>query len=479
MVLVILVSACAHRDHQELTTIYDRNWFNTNTEHSLRDPEGKPLPHLFFDVDPQFVKSDRSANVIIVTPYRSPNAYSLDLPSGQRYFTHSYCSQKDVWKKESGLFGPPHFSIAYLPRVLDQLGNPHRVIVFGNAKREQPLLDINYMRVRMVGAYVENICPEGNCVDRNTWLSRLVFIAVDAADHDYDSVNSLKSFKRKVKWETIKPELENMDGRNPYGEFVTPAVRVRKLLSFNTSFDYFQKRSILFTTEEMKKVQLGCHRLYEKFWTEVGAERPDDAIAKSTLDLEAKLKAREESRRKKLPVGFAARFRQFISTYYSEMKTCEKFVYHGNINSNPDKFWFLSYMGIFLRLHADGYYFDCSRDAWTRNEISTDGKPQYNFLEEIYECSERDIDLAMKNLPTFLKEINRTETRKYRFVDYDMHPFGTHQKIYNWTHYKLNQFECSDNKNENMLEKLSIMPEEAPWLKREPTDKAYNSKIIY
>ena len=480
LLTALILMGCAHRNQQEIVTIYDNKWFSANKEHSIEGPDSKPVPHLFFDVSPDFVSSNRSANVIITTPYRSPHAYGMDLPSGQRYFIHSYCEQKDVWKKQGGTYSRPDFSIGYLPRVLDQLGDPHKVIVFGDVKRERGLLDTNHARVRMVGAYVEQICMEGNCVGKNTWLSRLVFVAVDADDRSFDHIASLKAFKREVKWDKIKTQLENMDGRNPIGQFVSPAIRVRPLIGFSEAFSYFKKRSIYFTPKELVKVQSSCHMLYEKFWTDVGEIRPEDRRTTSKDEFAAKLRLREEIRLQKKPVGFAARLRIFVKKYFNEMKTCEKFVYHGNINQNPDKFWFLSYMGFFFRLHQDGYYYDCGRNIWEKNYLTEDAKPYYDLVSGIDGCSDKNMDLAVKSMAELVRSENLNQTRKFRFVDYDTHAFGSHRKLYSWTKFKLGKFECFDDPNGVIQSKLRYAPEDTPWIDREVKDRTLlDSKIIY
>jgi hypothetical protein len=479
LLVILMALSCAHRDDSEIATIYENKWFSANREHSIESTDSKPIPHLFFDVDPQFVRNERSAHVVITSPARSPHAYGVDLPSGQRHYIHTYCEQKDVWKKSGDVFSRPDFSIGYLPRVLDQLGDPHKVLVFGSVSRDVSLLDTNYVKVRMVGAFVEQICVEGNCVGKNTWLSRLVFIAVDPLDRRFQSVASLKAFKKTVDWEQIKSQIENMDGRNPVGDFVSPGIRVRPLISYSEAFSYFKKRSIYFTPVELKRVQNGCHKLYDKFWKDVGEERPEDVVAKTTEELNAKLKVREELRAQKLPVGFSSRLRIFTEKYYSELKTCEKFVYHGNINQNPDKFWFLSYMGMYYRLHANGYYFDCARNVWEKNYVDDNGKIYFDPAKDIGGCSNKSIDTAMSLIPALIKDNNISRTKKYRFIDYDTHAFGTHRKLYQWTSYRQGRFECNEDPNSDIQRKINFSPEEASWKLKGVKDNTTGSELIY
>lgn len=484
LVLILLLSleGCSFRskkiDDRELMTNFSSHWFTANQEHSLNDTEGKTVHHLFYDVKPDFRRENGSANIIITTPANSRHAYHVDLNSGQRHYDHTYCPQKDVWHTESGSFDRPPFSIGYMPRTLDQLGDPQKVIVFGDSDMPNELLDNNYFNVRVVAAYVEQVCPEGNCVGRDNWLSRLVFVAVDSHDKSLSQIKNKDTFSKKFDWSKLKAYLENIDGRNSMGIEGFPAIRVRPLISFEEAYDYFIKRSITFTDPELKKIQSGCHTLYERLWTDVGEVRIEDAAAIKDADILAKMKLKDELKKQKLPIGFVARLQNFTKKYYSEMGTCERFVYHGNINKNREKFWFLSYMGMYYRLHKEGQYFSCRHKNWMKNTIDDAGKPVYDFKQGIMDCTDRDIDTAMDYMANFLKMLNGSQPPNYRFIDYDTHGFGTHRKIYSWIKTKTNKFECSEDPNLAIQKALPIFPEDVAWKKRDVQEAEDATKII-
>ena len=483
LILLLSLGSCSFWkksiDDHELMTNYSSQCFNTTPEHSLIVREGKPVHHLFYDVEPDFKRENGLSNIIITTPAYSRHAYHVDLNSGQRHYDHTYCPQKDVWHEQSGAFDRPPFAIGYMPRALDQLGEPQKVIVFGDAEMPNDLLDYNYFRVRIVAAYVEQVCPEGNCVGRDNWLSRLVFVAVDPHDKNMSKVSNKEDFAQKFDWKKMSGYLENIDGRNSIGSNGFPAIRVKSLINFEEAYDYFKKRSIYFTEAELKKIQTGCHTLYNRLWTDVGEERVEDKPAKTDAELKTKLALRSELRKKKKPVGFAARLREFTKKYHSEVATCERFVYHGNINHNSDKFWFLSYMGMFYRLHKEGQVFDCHKKHWKKNTLDQAGNPVYDINKGMEFCEDRDIDVAMDYLSNFLKTLNSSQPPNYRFIDYDTHVFGTHRKLYSWTKTKTNKFECSDDPNVQIQKALPIFPEDTTWKKRDVRDAESQLKIIY
>lgn len=480
---LLMLVACTSKknprdvDDQELMLQYKPAWFTVNPDHTLLDSQGSPATHLFYDVAPDFSRDQKQVNAIITTGEASDHAYDVDLSSGQRHYSHSYCPQQDAWKQESGTFHRPPFSIGYIPRVLDQLGSPQKVIVF-STKDKKELIDLTYQRVKLVAAYVEQICREGNCLGKNIWMSRLVFIGVDNEDPSFANVNTLADFQKRFKWPEVKAYLENIDGRSFLGEQTFPLIKINKAFSLEEGSEYFRKNSIFLSENELKKIQSGCFTLYDRLWKDVGMERPEDKPARTTAELNTKLLLKEDLKKKKLPVGFAARFESFTQKYFNEMATCEKYVYHGNINRNPEAFWFYTYAGMFFRLHKEGYYFDCRKKTWQQNLFDSNGKLVYDLKKGIQECSERDIDLAMNYMPNFLKSLKVTPSF-YRFVDYDSRTFGTHRKLYSWVKFHSRRYDCSNDPNPVIVRELEVFPPDVKWISRSVIDIEDELKIIY
>jgi hypothetical protein len=479
---LLLLGSCSWRKSEqrnpvELITTFSNDWFSANKNHSLINTDDKAISHLLFDTTPEFKSSERTVHVIIATPEGSPHNYSIDLSSGQRFYTHSYCKQNDVWSEYNSSIKRPMYSVGYIPRVLDQLGEPQKVIVWTKSDAFKRTALSNYHEVRLIGAFVEQICPEGNCLGKNNWMSRLVFVGLDAEDSSLAAIQTLDQFKEVFNWDASKAHLQNLEGRNAIGDKTYPFNKIGQLIGHDEAFDFFKKRSIFLTDVELKKIQKGCHNLYDRLWDEVGKTRPEDRAATNKKELDQKLKLTADLKKKKLPVGFAARFRRFSRKYFNEVTTCEKFVYHGNLNKDQEAFWFLSYMGIFYRLHREGYYFDCNTKTWQRNILNEKGEPVYDMKRDIGSCKEYQIDQAMAYLPNFLSGL-KGEKEFFRFIDYDNHTFGSHQKMYTWVKMKSRKFDCGNDPNTEIKKEMRLFPEDVVWKTRFVKDTAEGSEYI-
>lgn len=482
ILLLIIQVSCSFKKGKETKNVNKgvaSHWFSKNLNHSLMDQGGNPVSHLLFDIPTEFDIKKREVNVVISTPQGSEHAYSIDLVTGQRHYSHTFCSQEDVWKEFKGKLKYPSFSIGYIPKVLDQLGEPQKVIVWSQRKSFFEDVLKNHHKVKLVGAYVEQICLEGNCIGKSSWLSKLVFVAIDSEDAKLQEISTLEEFKNQIDWNESQAFLANMDGQNFSQNEVYPSKRIGDLVNFEEAFEYFKKRSIFLTNSELSKIQKGCHILYDSLLTEVAADKPEDIPAKTIQELNAKIKLQKSLKEKKLPVGFSERFKKFTKKFYKTISTCEKFVYHGNINKDREAFWLLSYIGIYYRLHKEGYYFDCRSKVWQKNSLNYQGSTSFDLVRDIETCQgNSDFDKAMELLPNFLVSL-KNENEFYRFTDYDNHTFGTHNKMYSWQKIKTKKFHCETDPNNEIVRKIQIFPEDTNWKKKHVNDIAEKMKIIY
>lgn len=447
VLLLVLLSSCSWNPIKKekaptpsvfLLNTFNNKWFSQNPEHALINLKERPAPHIFFDTDQELSIKTQEINVVITTPENSPHAYSVDVNSGQRYFSHSYCPQRDIWAVYMEAMERPVFSIGFIPRALDQLGEPQKVIVWSKFKnRYLNIVQNNYHRVKLIGAYMEKSCPEGNCLGKNNWVSRLVFVAVDNEDPLLNGIPDVTNFAQAIDWETSKAYLQNIDGRSYIGDKLFPRIQIGPLIEFDEAFDYFKKRSVILTVNELQKIQKSCHNLYENLWTTAGKDKMESDV-------------------------FMKKLGDFTKKYFSEISTCEKFVYHGNINQDPKKFWFLSMMSIYYRLHREGYFFDCSHKTWKRNIVDVDGKSAHNLPRDFNKCNIEQFNKAMNYLPNFLRGL-KGEKEYFKFIEYDTHSFGTHQKVYSWVKVPTRKMDCINDPNIKIKENVRIFPEDASW----------------
>lgn len=418
---------------RELPSPISAGWFEQDPNHGLWNLEGRPEPHLFFDLTPDLSKDKTYGNVVITTPYDSPYAYKMDLKSGQRYFDHAYCAQKDIWEQRGGTFNRPQFSLGHMPRMLDQLGGPQKVVVLGDYIRREKNLDRQSYRIRIVGAFVEKSCPQGNCVVKNNWVSRLVLVGVDPDE----SMIITKDIKKKYDWNEVKSALENIDGRNFVTEKSFPAIKIGQLMPYSEAIKYIGQNTIYFSDEELGKISNACRSLYDRLWNDL-----------------------HEGDKK---ISFQSRLATFTEKYLKEINTCDKFIYYGNISMDHEKFWFLSQMMMFFRLHSDGHYFDCSRKSWTTNTVDDMGNLMYDLKQGIRKCDDKALNVAMDYMPNYLVGLKGNHNSYYRFIEFDTHSYGSHRKLYTWVKVDRKKFDCSNDPNEAIIKSIRVMPEDISW----------------
>lgn len=483
MIFTLLIAGCGLMEAKndadtELLSKIEEKPSTQNSEYEWKNLQGDTLAHGFFAVENNINQTGNQINVLALSAADSDLYYLLDLQSGQRYFDHQLCKTKDVWNKYSGTLGAPPFTIAVIPGMLDLLGGPQKVIIFGGEHKFKTLLDVNYTKVQLVGSVVQQVCVEGNCLGKKNWPSRLIFIGVDPADEKFGQVKNIAELKEKINPEEVKAYLENMEGINRMGSKEFPAASVGEFLDFSASFSFQKKYSIFINQAEKEKMTKTCHALYEKMWNDVGVQTVFDTASNSVDELKAKLKVRLELKRAGVPVQFNERLKNFTIKYYQPFVTCMKFVRFPSVNEAPEKFWFLSDIGIFYLLHSDGHYFDCQRKSWGRNTLNNRGELIYSLKDGIAECTTRDIDMAFNYLQTYLVGLRNSEKFYYKFLDYDSHTHGTHAKIYSWI--KMRKFEssCESPINDQVLQKGLVTPADHKWKVRETNEKSNDMDVI-
>ncbi len=459
----------------ELVTTFQPNWFLKNKEHTLLDKEGNPSIHQFYDVNPEFSAYRQFVNAIVVTPPGSTSEYQIDVLSGQRFFNRTFCNHLS-----------DSFAFGVVPRMLDQLGTPQKIIIFGNSRKLNKFVDKNFLRLKIIGAYIERQCLNKKCDDQLQWMSRLVLIGIDYQDDLYSNYSDLDSFLQKHNWNLIKSEIIEKLAGNELTTNPGATTKIGEPLAFDDALKFLKNNSISLNSKKMNKIQKTCHRLYENLWRDVGEERKEDLPVLTKEKLSEKVQLVKQLRDKKLPVGFAERFHLFTKKFSRDLSVCHQFVYPGNIQDNSDKFWFLQFTLFFYSLHREGYYYDCGHNTWQKNVMNYKGKYIYHLNEKIQFCSEKNIDQAMSFISSsFLDYLKSNELNYFKFIDYDNHVQGTHQKLYSWV--KLsdhgNSCKLQNELSKDMGSKLKLdtilFPEDASWKNRKTKDISLDKKIIY
>jgi len=460
------VSAYGSKDYAEsLVSSIPARWFETVDRFSLKDSKGAPIPHLFFDTFARVNPKEKTLNFIALTPEGHPTEQGLDLASGQLYLKRKYCVQSDAWNRYEGEINLPPFTMGVVPRVLDQLNTPQKIIVFGQGGYYRKYFKRNFFDARVVGAYVEQTCPHGACVTKGSWLSRLVLIGVQKENKTYQSVKNVEDLKKLVDWPKIRAFIENGQGHNLIVEKFYPAVRMGAVVDASQAFRFLKDYSHFFTNLKLKQMRIGCYKMYDYLWKDFSiglAQR--NGKAKEKKELKDKNIIFVEGEEKNKTSGFHKRFYKNFKRYHERYKTCSKYILPSSVNANPDRHWFFSFLTGYHKLHELGYFYDCKRGGWASNPYISKKEQVVPLDEQFRSCGEASFNRAMKTLPHFLNTLKERSKDSYRYVDYDNRAFGTHSKIYSWLEHDNKILSCSkDEKGEFFKHKLPTFPKDIRW----------------
>lgn len=435
------------KDYAEaLVSAVPAKWFLQNEKYALLDTKGNPSPHMFFDADPSLDPAKKLVNFIVVTPQNHPVEQKIDLDSGQFYSTRKYCAQGDVWGKYMGEVNRPPYSIGVVPRTLDQLNTPQKIIVFGQEEYYRSYYRTNYFDAKIVGAFIEQVCPERGCVEPGSWLSRLVLVGVQKGNERFKNVETLDDLKKIVDWNHVKAFAENGGGRNLVGGKLYPAFRMGAEVNASQAMAFLKRNSRAFSPQEMEKMASSCHKLYDYMWK---------SFAKYGKE------------------GLDEKFKLNLFKFRSRYNTCSKYVYSGSVNQDSQRHWFFAHLDAYYRLSEDGYYFNCDRQAWMSNPLVQKNRRLVSLKNQFRYCPKGSVDEAMARMTGFFEALRERMKNSYRYVDYDSHTWGTHTKIYSWVKHDNKVMECNKDQDGVYLKnKLPTFPSDIHWSRFSPAAKA-------
>jgi hypothetical protein len=466
-------------------------WFNFPGREVFNEM-GKTKTHLFFDFAPYININERTLNFVPLTPVGSRAAYQIDIPSGVRYRSHFYCSQNDIWERYSGEIQKPPFTLGVVPRMLDQVGRPQQIFVFGrNEFYRQDHGEMSH-RVRVVGGVVEEKCFSGNCVHTNNWEKRLVLLAVDPNDPAMKSIKSIDHLKDQVDWEEAIAFMQNSKGRNFYKGEEFPGYRVVGEIQAGFALRFALGRSHMFKRTELKKIRSACYKLYDYAWdymvnydqikkaqVQESLEELDEKIGRQfALKKQVQNLIRARTGNSPASNNFAYRFRVFAEEYGKKFQTCTDFVRPNDINLDPEKSWFFVFVTGFYKMLRLGHYYHCTRNSWYDNLTTSEGKLYKDPIQMLKNCTESELNRAFDGIPRYLEKIRRKDAPVMRFVEYDNGSGGTHSKLYTWVIEDHKRQKCSgdEKKLQKANQSFRIFPEDVRWQK--VYSKRKNKKLM-
>ncbi len=486
------MSGCSRRPvHNDLPPVDAvAVWFKMGPRFAAKNSNDEILPHPYFDLAPFASPKDHSINFFPLTPENSKNIYDLDLVSGKKFLRTELCSQNDVWEKYSKKITYPTFTEGIIPRMLDINGLPQRILVFGMGRFYSTLKpeDVRSFRVRVVGGVVLQYCSDYPCnTSLRPWNSRLFLLAVDSEDPKYNSLLDIDDLKKEIDFDYLEAYLQNAYGRTILGEGKgsgvrdLPAYRLLKPISSNKALGFIMKNNHIFSFEELKSLNQQCLRLYDYIWDSSSKihffkKNPDQfqlqnptakeklAALKSTVIAAETLAPEAEGVNE-------ADFKKFLShlqnKYRTDYNLCVKYVAPANINENPERLWFFSFLQSFFELDRLGFFYDCKRNSWISNPFNLNGTRTYDFALILSSCSLQELESGIEKAPTYLQGLYAGNREHLRFLEYDNGPSGTHQKLYSWAYFNGKKLACREKEEKELMKlkesKIEIFPSDVRW----------------
>lgn len=457
---------------------YKNKWFDTAEIHRVYDRSGQIQRHMFFDPEPEIDEVQKTINAIVTTPVDSAYSYDLDLVSGLTYKTERYCEQTDVWQTYDKPILYPPYTEAIVPRILDKLGRPQTILIFGNNGFYSGRLYYNTRKVKVIGGLVEQYCELGHCTGANSWQTHLVLFAVDLEDSEFSKIETIEQLQQKVDWAYVKAFRENGNGRNIIAKSNYPAYRFGGFVRARSAINYIKKQSRVFNSKDLYKMRDSCISLYEFIWEHIGRlpEKGELKLSKKAVkEMKEKiqnLKKDFESKDKKYVkhkrYDFVNNFATILDSFGEYYQTCTDYVKPSNVNKGFRRHWFFSYFTAVMKLYQMGHYYNCSNQAWYYNPINIEGKPTHDNVKNLEMCTNRELNKGFSFSIPYLSTLKLSGSRYYRFVDYDNGEGGTHHKIYSWVSVKPQRLLCDKSiidlyKNKKMQQEDFLFPNDIRW----------------
>jgi hypothetical protein len=478
IIFVIFNSSCSNLEQEELKTIKGlAQWHRVPKRFSFKDWEQNYIVHSFFDLLPFANTSENTINFIISNPYQSRYNYKLDLVSGKLFKKHLNCKHDDIWNKYQGSIHLPPFTRGYIPRLLDQLGAPQEVIVFGNEDRYQKSFSNNKNneshRIRIIGSTILQYCSSYPCSNRSSWLSKLVLIAVAPEDKNYKGVTNLEEIKKIIDWDYVISFLQNTDGHKVQDkeDLDRPSFRTFGEIDGSKSLSFALEKGHLFTFKELKELKNSCHLLYDYIWDSITkvkdnltAEEKVDAYVKklkssTVIDDEVHSQATKVEKHLK---DFSSFFTYMYNNYNEQFYTCSQFVRASNMYENSERHWLFTYLSLYMKMEKIGFSYSCTRKAWLTNPLKNDFTQTFDPIKLRGSCSDQRLDHAFETAISHLNILSNGGKDHFRYIEYDLEEGGTNERIYSWVFDTGKRLRCTDN-DLNKYQSMKVFPSDVKW----------------
>lgn len=491
LVFFLFLSSCTRglRDQDFEPQLVSPVWFEGPERMASRDRNNMVPEHYFFDPVPAFDYDLFELSYVLKTPKDSSFSYQMDLVSGRLYRRFDYCSQDDVWGRKRRI-NKPEFNIGIVPRVLDQMGLPQSIVVFGDHEFHSEFSPSNpqVKRAKVVGAVVEEFCEHIKCHSNRDWAPRIVLIAVVPYDNRFSDVENLSDLKEKVSWERFKTFMENRQGRSlsshiEKGALTWPSYRLLREYNAEDGMKRMLEVGHFFSFSQMSNLQRVCHQLYDHLWNGLDSIIQQEKMP-SNEDLFAELLSESSDLVDDLELvksvsfngenesidlveldmsqdfskyNFGSFFSSFAVDYGRTYRMCMRYVRPSNVKDDLKRHWTMSFVTAFFAMERLGYIYYCPSQAWVRNRPYSGGDTFFDYDSVMNSCSSRQLNPAFDLAVSHLNHLRNSNGRHFHYIRYDSMIGGSHDEIFSWVESTGKRFDCS--RGQSRLPKWDFPPE--------------------
>jgi inorganic pyrophosphatase len=484
---------------QEMANRSENLWNQGAADYQFLDANGNVAKNPFFDSVSNSNPTNRTIEFHPIIAANTKRHMEFDRVSGKLYRKYNYCEQDDVWQLYQKPIHLPPYTVGFIPRTLDKLGEPQQIIVFGNDKFYSDYAGDESVEVRIVGAMIEQVCPVGNCTGARSWRNRIVILAVDPIDKSFDDVTTISGLKLKIDWPYFRAFRENGMGRNLIANSSFPGFRLAGEITAVEAMRYITNQTKVFSDEDLRTLKSSCQKIYDFAWKHIGLVEENIKVKFSKKDL-SQISEQDQkrlsgtSKKERLAKGyfdpkkydFKNNLIMMKTLFGDQLNTCFSFVKASNINNDYKRHWFFAYFEAVFKLFDLGMYFDCQNQVWSHNPL--DGETGYTIVPEqkLTFCSEKNINLMFRLAPQTMGTLANASRSHYVYLDYDNGAMGTHNKIYNWVKFDNKKQLCRSpgftwpwqKKPQFESDRSIIFPEDVLWHPITTEDPLYETEKI-
>lgn len=428
-------------------------------------PQSSVIIHPFYDLSPLIDYKENTINFFVVNPAGSVVMQDFDLLSGRFFKKYDLCDMKDVWDNQRTILSAFPYTEGRVPRVLDQLGRPLKIYVFGREQFYSLGHEDASHTARVVGGIKEEYCDVPPCDAGRGWISRTILIGVDAEDERFHNVKNLAQLKKQIIWKDALAFMQNGYGIELSLVHSYPAYRMSYEIPPQRALQMLTTNRRVMQKNELERIRRSCFRLFDFYWEAVGKWYDDKGSWEELRKKERINRTPNWPKKNWKDQKFSQYKESFLITDLNETKektlqrrfmglhekygkhfqTCVNFVQPTNILYDFNRHWFFAYISAFYKLQQLGYSYNCNLFDWEKEKKWSAGTWNMGYIQSLKDCPSVKLDKIISSAVSYLGKLRSLGHRHFRYIEYDYTPKGSHHRLHSWVEDESKFLDCRDS----------------------------------